>query len=760
MISTSQNIDFWSRSLGLLPVTLHGNRNESKFVLLNGGRGNFCLNFGESDFESPINTAWSADVGHYITVADSVTQIYRWNRPGVPEEIKTNLVVQKIQDLHKYLQESEPSKEQSVVRHIMNTYRCLRALMRGYSDGMTSLNTLLVLLASATDNRERESIDAISWGLSVDAIECANTIKTYDWEALVEQLTSGKGFENLSPILPIVLRHAAGQLFQEAHYVMRIPMGDQMSLEGFIPAPAIPTEKDESIGVHFTPSPLARTIVEESLFRVDLSKPELVVFDPACGSGEFLKETLRQLAGRNYTGKVHVIGWDILSSACAMTNFVLNWEKRCWDRNLTFDVVCCDALKQKSWPEKVDVIMMNPPFMAWRDLKPEQKELVEECLKGFKENKPDLSAAFIYNAAKTLKPGGVLGAVVPASLFDGESSTKLRQELSSMLNVTLVGRLGSQTIFSKAIIDSGVLICSKKVPDSASAISTKVLWSDYRQTSSESSLRRLRKDRHSEMHEPIDGEGYSIYAVPAINDMAISWAPRPYTAFKMIEKLKCLPTVSDIFEVSQGARTGWNDAFLIERDEYRILPDKERKYFRPAVVNKSIRNGQLDDSVYIFFPFGEELSLESEEHVVAQLPEFYKRLSGHKSILQGRKGVNPERWWELTRHRKWQIERIPKIVSSYYGTCGSFSWDKSGDYVVVQGWAWLPKKKLSSTIGLAYIAYLNSPILELLLSGISNNVGGGQWTLSKQFIKKLPLPDLLISSFRVLLLKHCISTAV
>ena len=45
-------------------------------------------------------------------------------------------------------------------------------------------------------------------------------------------------------------------------------------------------------------------------------------------------------------------------------------------------------------------------------------------------------------------------------------------------------------------------------------------------------------------------------------------------------------------------------------------------------------------------------------------------------------------------------------------------------------------------IYLAYLAILNSELFSDLLSAVSNNVGGGQWNLSKKFVDNIALPDL------------------
>ena len=42
---------------------------------------------------------------------------------------------------------------------------------------------------------------------------------------------------------------------------------------------------------------------------------------------------------------------------------------------------------------------------------------------------------------------------------------------------------------------------------------------------------------------------------------------------------------------------------------------------------------------------------------------------------------------------------------------------------------------------MAIVATLNAPITNTLLAGVSNNLSGGQWNLSKRFVERMPLID-------------------
>jgi hypothetical protein len=188
--------------------------------------------------------------------------------------------------------------------------------------------------------------------------------------------------------------------------------------------------------------------------------------------------------------------------------------------------------------------------------------------------------------------------------------------------------------------------------------------------------------------------------------------------------------------------------FLIDKFDWLKLPKREQAYFRPAVVNQSINYGLLQDSIYLFYPYGAQ-EIDDEVHLKNELEFYYTSyLLPSKQELLSRARVNSKKWWRLSEHRAWQIKHEAKIVSTYFGDKGSFGWDETGEFAVVQGFAWIPKKRFSkfsplpSKLGHAYLAILNSNLFSELLSATSNHVGGGQWNLSSKFVSEIAIPNL------------------
>ena len=317
----------WSSELGLLPIPFLPNDESLRYVLVNGYSGNFCLDQTEDqDRDTKRGGAWSSNVGHDVSLLGDTVEVLRYDASAsVAETYSLQSIQKNLRKFHAYLEDSQPRAEMSVISHAIRVFRQLRSASSD-EEGTRSLLSFLTLIACVTDNCDRDSLNWKKWGLHADYGDSLTSINGSDWELLSTELVRGRCLDNLTLRPELLLRHAAGQLFQEAHYEASVIR--QLRLAGFPPPSKAPTKINQGIGVHFTPPSLARMVVEQSLSLLDLpSVSSITVFDPACGSGEFLRESIRQLRIGKFTGKINLIGWDISQAACDMASFVLAWER-------------------------------------------------------------------------------------------------------------------------------------------------------------------------------------------------------------------------------------------------------------------------------------------------------------------------------------------------------------------------------------------------------------------------------------------------
>ncbi len=107
-----------------------------------------------------------------------------------------------------------------------------------------------------------------------------------------------------------------------------------------------------------------------------------------------------------------------------------------------------------------------------------------------------------------------------------------------------------------------------------------------------------------------------------------------------------------------------------------------------------------------------------------------------------------------------------KIVSKYFGGKRSFAIDKTGDFVVVVGNAWILKtgeieqEITDEEVYFASLTYLNSSTAYDMLGYLSIQVSGGQLDLSNKYVSKLPVLNLNLKTVPLLDLTKLIQMGV
>ena len=406
------------------------------------------------------SVAWSANVGHHVALINDQIEVQRWDAPvSNIERYSYRSVAENLEQFHLHLEKSAPRSDLSVVAHGIRLFRSLRASLGREVGGPDALQAFLVLLASGTDDANRQTLDLHQWQINPAARNLALQVPEQTWETLRHELLSGRRVDGLKPNLDILLRHAAGVLFQEAHYEAVFAAEQQLRFSVFAPDPVMIGKEKTGVGLHFTPAPLARTLVEECLAIHERSGDKLTIFDPACGSGEFLREARRQLRLSGYSGTIQLIGWDISPAACAIARFILARDTAATDQNVGFEIHNVDALSPtQKWPLGADIIVTNPPFVSWQGMTPILRERVTQILGSLGKQRPDLATAFLWRACSTVARGAVIGSILPASFLNSSSSAPVRGELSRTATTRLVARLGSHVLFPGALVDAAFYV--------------------------------------------------------------------------------------------------------------------------------------------------------------------------------------------------------------------------------------------------------------------------------------------------------------
>jgi len=626
-----KDIEIWKSNFGLLPIKLNPLSKEDKFLMLNGGLGDFCLKTspaGEDSINKIYQESWSANTKNYLFIDEDSIQVSNWY-DNKTEKIPKNKIEFNLNQFYKYLTTKSYGTQNDVVPFILDIFRQLRNLTFEAKDPSEAINLLFHLLISLEEDYTK--IDTDLW--------CISSTKFPDkFEYFVELLN--QGVRNIKPNLDIILRHTAGALFQEAHREV-IYFDPQRDLFGGV-SNKLETRIDAYSSIHYTPQYIARSIVENVLESVDLSKQELRILDPSCGSSEFLVEVLKQLKNLNYKGKLKVKGFDSSDSAIKTSKFLLSYENRKqWENKIELDIIKVSDSLIVDWGNN-DIILMNPPFISWELLKnKESRDNILDTLKDvIKRKRPNQATAFFYKACQSLTNNGLIGCVLPTSIFYSEIYSELRKKLNQEISFKVLAKLGNY-VFEDALTDVSLFIAS----NSKSSLLPKLIWTKNERGIVQNALTDFRK-MNANNEQSIDNNHFSIYTPSYFPILENSWKITSLKENEFRKELNIyykagkLSKVSEIFNVQQGALLGVKNVFKISQYDYEQLSNQEQKYFKPVVTNNSIRTGKLTIHEFVWFPYDKNGLIFKEESELFDY-EFYKNnLLPNKVRLQKRKGFD------------------------------------------------------------------------------------------------------------------------
>ncbi|MCH8807163.1 MAG: N-6 DNA methylase, partial [Planctomycetes bacterium] len=399
----------------------------------------------------------------------------------------------------------------------------------------------------------------------------------------------------------VLLAHVSSRLFQEAHL--------DLERQGFFlgMSPEL-SGKPKSSEIRYTPVNLARLLVQTAL-RSWSGPRDPRLLDPACGSGAFLLEAVNEIA-RSYPDlNPSLSGLDVSAPAVAIAHMSVRQAAELL-RQANVDVRCLNALEE-DWPP-ADIVVMNPPFRAWKDMDADDRDRVAQVTGSKRRN--DKSLAFLHKAWETLRPGGILTSVLPAPLLLSDGMAELQSKFETGGEVLLIGRLEGYTYFTNAIVETAFIVVRKTAPSSESMTRFALGTRDHE----DEAIREIRMNQ---------GEGTTkvaeIYTVAQNKLTETGWLPRPRRLVELLDwaRRSALPSVSDTFNVHQGVRTGLKAAFVLSYEECLALPKKEQTFFRPAAGQGSIHSGVLTRPLYVFYPYsGAGTTIETEDALLESVP--------------------------------------------------------------------------------------------------------------------------------------------
>lgn len=215
----------------------------------------------------------------------------------------------------------------------------------------------------------------------------------------------------------------------------------------------------------FTPEKYANVLLDNIEYTTDLQGKKIL--ENSCGDGEILKIIVkRYIESLLTTESLYNIKKGLESDI-----YGIELDKKHYDncienlnilalkynlKDIKWNIFNIDTLN-KEWDISFDYIVGNPPYISYKDMSINLREILRKKYKSCQKGKYDYYYAFIEESLKLLRKGGKLAYLIPSSFFKNVSGKELRKILLPFL--TKIIDYKSQKIFKDALTSSAIILC-------------------------------------------------------------------------------------------------------------------------------------------------------------------------------------------------------------------------------------------------------------------------------------------------------------
>ena len=276
---------------------------------------------------------------------------------------------------------------------------------------------------------------------------------------------------------------------------------------------AVGATRRQAQGAVYTPSALVEHLLDvglEPVLRRCLDQPtrtrqerallDLVVLDPACGTGNFLVAAAERIAARlaQVRGEAAtaatfsevaircIRGIDLDDAALEVLR--ARMSARAGNAQTAIDTfVHADALALEVWSDRpADVVIGNPPFLAQRErataLGRSAAVTFDRRHPGWRTATTDAATLFLTRGLHALAPGGRLAMVQPLSFFASQGSAAFRTRAPARARLVHVWA-SEEAVFGAAGVRVGAVVLQAAQPTDDSPPVTRTLGAEARPAS-------------------------------------------------------------------------------------------------------------------------------------------------------------------------------------------------------------------------------------------------------------------------------------
>lgn len=244
-------------------------------------------------------------------------------------------------------------------------------------------------------------------------------------------------------------------------------------------------------GIYYTPTFIVDFIVRNTIGKLfqNKSPSEIRILDPACGSGSFLIKAFDVFnESSNEDSFIHrsriltenIYGVDLDEKAVEITqlnlllktvekrklpmlknnirrgNSLIDDKKIAKDKTFVWEKEFKDILDEGGF----DSIVGNPPYGIV--FKEDEKSYLEQRYETFKRNN-DIFVAFVQRSIELLKPGGLLGFILPNTFLLGPYFNEMKKFILENMKILKIVDFGNLSVFQDPTIFNTIVILQKEI---------------------------------------------------------------------------------------------------------------------------------------------------------------------------------------------------------------------------------------------------------------------------------------------------------
>jgi len=363
-----------------------------------------------------------------------------------------------------------------------------------------------------------------------------------------------------------------------------------------------------------------------------------------------------------------------------------------------------------------DIVIGNPPYVRQEQIK-ELKPILQKqfsCYTGV----ADLFVYFFERGYQLLNTGGVLSYICSNKYFRSGYGEKLRDFLGKNTTIQQLVDFGDTDIFT-AIAYPSIILFSKGKASKESKL--KAL--SWQQTEVLNDFPNVFDTQHFLMPQSVlKADGWRLENTQVLNLLA-----KLRNAGKPLGKY-----VNGKFY--RGITTGFNEAFVIERDtKDKLIAEhpSSAEVIKPLLRGRDVKKWCVDyQNLYLIFT-KRGIDIKKYPAIKKHLGQYKNRLTAG---VEGGRKVGSYQWYEIQDNvAYWQEFEQPKIILGIFMDKATFAFDKNGFFA---------NNALHIIAGAdEYVtAILNSSVGWWYLKGICTDLQNGYLQAYKDKLEQIPIP--------------------